>query len=187
MAPSPRGGSANVGLWLSVALANVLVPKSLAGYQEVAPFSLASVSPSPGDAIGVTSRSAGGDEPCVVSVIDRPRVPSEGTRKMTLFPFRLDLVQRLCLKIELPQSFQAAGPMHGSGTWGFPVGHAPRRWKGKCSPGLGQQLPYSLGQGHCCNSQSDDKVQRASGSMALRRCGRLVHGLFSDQRERGIP
>lgn len=86
MAPSPGGGSANVSPWLLVALANVPVPKSLAGYQQVAPFSLASVSPSPspGGTVGVTSRSAGGDEPCAVSVIDRPQAPSEGMRKVTL-------------------------------------------------------------------------------------------------------
>jgi len=77
-----------------------------------------------------------------VSVIDRPH----GVRKMTLFPFRLDSVQRLGLKIELPQSFQAAGPVHGVGTWGFPVGRVPRPWKGKCIPGSGQRLQFPVGQ-----------------------------------------
>lgn len=57
MAASPGGGSANVGLWPPVASANVPVPKSLAGYQEVAPSSFASVSPGPGGTAGVTSRS----------------------------------------------------------------------------------------------------------------------------------
>lgn len=163
VAPSPGGGSASVSLWLSVASANVPVPTSLAGYQEVAP-SFASVSPSPGATVGTTSRSTGGDKLCVISVIDCPQPPSEGMIKMTLFPFRLDSVQRLRLKIELPQSFQAAGPVLGSG---FPMGCAPRPWKGKCIPGLGQRLGYGLGQGHCCNSRSDSEGQWASGSVVL--------------------
>lgn len=106
---------------------------------------------------------------------------------MTLFPFRLDSVQRLCLKIELPQSFQAAGPVPGSGAWGFPVGCAPRPWKGKCILGLGQRLRYSLGQGNSCSSRSDSEAQWARGSVALGRHGQLVWGLFPDWRERGIP
>lgn len=159
------------GCW--VALANVPVPRSLAGYQEITPFFLALVSPSPspGGAVGVTA--------CAVSVIDRPQAPSEGMRRMTLLPFRLDSVQRLCLKIELLQSFQAAGPVHGSGTRGFPVGWAPRTWKVRCIPGLGRRLRYSLGRGNCCNSRSDSEVQWASGNVVLGRHGQLVRGLFS--------